>query len=128
MNIHNTAIIDKKAQISEDVEIGPYCVIGENVKLSKGVKLHSHVCIKGMTLIGESTEIYPFASIGYPPQDLKYNGENSILKIGKNNVVREYKVLEKALQSDLDEISATLATTISKKIKHPNELGLVNKQ
>lgn len=88
--IHSTAIISDKAIIGDDVEIGPFCVIGEDVILSNGVKLKAHVCIDGNTSIGENTSIYPFATIGYQPQDLKYNNEKSSLIIGKNNVIREY--------------------------------------
>jgi UDP-N-acetylglucosamine acyltransferase len=90
MNIHKTAIVSQGAKISQDVEIGPYCVIGENVILESGVKLHSHVCISGRSKIGENTEIFPFASIGYEPQDLKYQQEDSEVIVGKNNKIREY--------------------------------------
>ena len=88
--IHNTAIIDKKAQISNDVEIGPYCIIGPKVKIASNCKLHSHVNIVGNTSIGKNNEIYPFSSLGTPPQDLKYKGEENSLIIGNNNKFREY--------------------------------------
>ena len=88
--IHNTAIIDSKAKISESVEIGPYTVIGPNVKIGANVKIHSHVNIHGNTIIGQNNQIYPFASIGNDPQDLKYNGEQTQLIIGENNKIREY--------------------------------------
>lgn len=90
MNIHSTAIISPNAQVSNSAFIGPYCIIGDNVVIKDGVKLHSHVCIDGITTIGENTEIFPFASIGKKPQDLKYRGEKSTLVIGKNNTIREY--------------------------------------
>lgn len=90
MNIHPTAVINKNSKIGRDVEIGPYCVIGGNVELAEGVKLHSHVCLEGYTKIGANTQIFPFASIGYAPQDLKFKGENSSIEIGKNNLIREY--------------------------------------
>lgn len=70
-NIHATAIVNPKAKIAKDVKIGPYCVVGENVTLESGVTLISHVCVDGITHIGENTIIYPFASIGHPPQDKK---------------------------------------------------------
>ena len=88
--VHPTAIIDSNASVAGDVEIGPYCIIGPNVTLESGVKLHSHVVVDGRTVIGEKTEIFPFASIGTPPQDLKYNGEPSELFIGKRNKIREH--------------------------------------
>ena len=90
ISIHPTAIIDSSASVDPDAVIGPYCVIGPNVVLKKNVKLISHVCVNGITEIGEGTEIYPFASIGHKPQDLKYHGESSRLVIGKNNSIREY--------------------------------------
>ena len=88
--IHKTAIIDKKAEIFSDVEIGPYCVVGPNVKIGSNTILHSHVNITGNTSIGLNNEIFPFCSIGTPPQDLKYKGEKNSLIIGDNNKFREY--------------------------------------
>src|ERR1017187_6121775 len=88
--IHPTAIIAPGAQLADDVVIGPYCVIGEHVVLGAGVSLRSHVVIDGRTRIGEGTQIYPFASIGFEPQDLKYAGELSTLEIGRNNKIREH--------------------------------------
>ena len=88
--IHHTAIVNKKSKISETVEIGPYCTIGPDVELGSNTKLHSHVNIVGNTKIGENNQIFPFASIGTRPQDLKYKGEKNSLIIGNNNRLREY--------------------------------------
>ena len=88
--IHKTAIIDNNAKISESAEIGPYTVIGPNVVIEANVKIHSHVNINGNTIIGKNNQIYPFASIGNNPQDLKYSGEETKLIIGENNKIREY--------------------------------------
>ena len=88
--IHKTAIVDIKAKISDDVEIGPYCIIGPEVEIGSNSVLHSHVNIVGNTKIGENNQIYPFSSIGTPPQDLKYKGEKNSLIIGNNNKLREY--------------------------------------
>jgi len=88
--IHKTAIVDSKAKISSSVNIGPYCVIGPNVEIGENAKIHSHVNISGNTKIGKGNKIYPFASIGNDPQDLKYNGEETKLIIGDNNKIREY--------------------------------------
>tara|TARA_B100000989_G_scaffold8363_1_gene5753 strand:- start:472 stop:1266 length:795 start_codon:yes stop_codon:yes gene_type:complete len=88
--IHHTAIVDKKSKISENVEIGPYCIIGPNVELGSNTKLHSHVSINGTTKIGKNNEIFPFVSIGTPPQDLKYKGEENSIIVGDNNKLREY--------------------------------------
>ena len=88
--IHKTAIIDSKAKISQSSSIGPYCVIGPNVQIEEGSNIQSHVNISGNTRIGKNNNIYPFASIGSNPQDLKYKGEKTELVIGDSNVIREY--------------------------------------
>lgn len=88
--IHPTAIVESGAKLGEEVTIGPYCIVGPEVELGEGVGLTSHVVVAGRTIIGPNTRIYPFASIGHPPQDLKYKGEASRLVIGANNVIREY--------------------------------------
>ena len=88
--IHKSSIISKKAKIHKKVKIGPYCVVNENVVLEEGVELISNIHIEGNTIIGKNTKIFPFASIGTSPQDLKYSGETNSLKIGENNLIREY--------------------------------------
>ena len=90
MKIHNTAIIDKNAKIDPDVEIGPYSVIGPNVTLGKGTKIGAHCVIEGHTEIGKNCQIFSSAVIGSAPQDLKYKGERSFVKIGDHNVIREF--------------------------------------
>ena len=88
--IHKTAIIDSNAKISENVTIGPYTVIGPNVVIGEGTVIQSNVNITGNTTIGKNNHIYPFASIGNDPQDLKFKGEKTLLEIGDNNKIREY--------------------------------------
>jgi UDP-N-acetylglucosamine acyltransferase len=88
--IHNSSVIDKKAKISKNVKIGPFCYVGPDVVLSDNVELISNVHIEGNTKIGTGTKIFPFASIGTQPQDLKFNNEANSLLIGKNNIIREY--------------------------------------
>ena len=88
--IHPTAIIAAGAKIGENLSIGPYSMVGPDVELDDGVELISHVVVTGHTSIGANTRIFPFASIGCQPQDLKYQGEASSLTIGCNNVIREY--------------------------------------
>ena len=88
--IHKTAIVDKKSKVSENVMIGPYSIVGPNVKIGEGSEIQSHVNITGNTIIGDNTKIFPFASIGTNPQDLKYKGEQTKLEIGTNNVIREH--------------------------------------
>ena len=88
--IHKTSIIDSKAKIADNVEIGPYCVIGPKVEIKENTIIHSHVNISGKTIIGKGNKIYPFSSIGNHPQDLKYNNEETDLIIGEDNIIREY--------------------------------------
>ena len=88
--IHETAIVDPQARLGTGVEIGPYCIVGSDVQLGDGVVLLSHVVVAGRTTIGPRTQIFPFASIGHRPQDLKYAGEASELIIGCDNTLREH--------------------------------------
>ena len=83
--IHPTAIVDKKAELDSGVSVGPYAVIGENVKIGKNTQVHSHALIQGFTTIGEENQIFNFAAVGNPPQDLKYKGEPTTLIIGNKN-------------------------------------------
>ncbi|MGO9013350.1 MAG: acyl-ACP--UDP-N-acetylglucosamine O-acyltransferase [Dissulfurispiraceae bacterium] len=94
--IHKTAIVSPKAEIADNVSIGPFCLIGEGVTIKKGSKLISNVIIEGNTEIGEHCTIYPFATIGLPPQDLKYKNEKTGVKIGKQNIIREYASIHRA--------------------------------
>ena len=91
--IHRTAIIDTKAKISSTVNVGPYSVIGPNVEIGDNVMIQSHVNVTGHTIIGKNNNIYPFASIGNDPQDMKYKGEKTELIIGDNNTIREYSTI-----------------------------------
>lgn len=88
--VHPTAVIHEGASLGDNVVVGPYCVVGENVALGDNVTLKAHVYVEGRTSIGAGTSVYPFASLGTAPQDLKYAGEESALVIGKNNTIREH--------------------------------------
>ena len=89
-SIHPTAVVGSHAALGDNVSIGPYCVVGDEVSLDEGVVLESHVVVVGKTTVGQRTHIYPFASIGHRPQDLKYRGEPSELVVGADNVLREH--------------------------------------
>ena len=91
--IHPTAVVDPHAELASDVEIGPYVVIGTNVKIADGTKIRSHAVIDGITTIGRGNVIFPFATVGTIPQDLKYRDEPSELVIGDNNTIREFASL-----------------------------------
>tara|TARA_X000000950_G_scaffold6573_1_gene7157 strand:+ start:4474 stop:5271 length:798 start_codon:yes stop_codon:yes gene_type:complete len=90
INKHHTSIVSEKAELGSNVTIGPYCIINENVKIGNNVNLIAHTYIDGNTTIGDNCKFFPYCSIGTSPQDLKYKGEKSILRIGNNNIFREY--------------------------------------
>jgi UDP-N-acetylglucosamine acyltransferase len=93
MSIHPTAIVEDGARLGDGVRIGPYCVVGAEVELADGVELISHVAVAGRTRVGKGTRIWPFASVGHQPQDLKYAGEPSCLEIGEHCMIREHATL-----------------------------------
>ena len=96
--IHPTAIVSKQAQLGKDVEVGAYSVIGDVVKIGDGTIIKSHVVIDGETTIGKKNVIFPFASIGLEPQDLKFKGEKSKVVIGDNNKIREHVTIHLGTQ------------------------------
>jgi UDP-N-acetylglucosamine acyltransferase len=96
--IHPTAIVSEKAQLGNNVEIGAYSIIGENVKIGDNTIVKSHVVIDGDTEIGKSNVIFPFATIGLVPQDLKFKGEKSKVIIGDNNQIREHVTIHLGTQ------------------------------
>src|SRR5215203_1504625 len=93
--VHETAILSPGAEVGEDCYIGPFCTVGEGVKLGRGVRLDSHVVVDGSTSIGDETHVFPFASIGLAPQDLKYAGEPTATEIGKRNHIREFVTIHR---------------------------------
>jgi UDP-N-acetylglucosamine acyltransferase len=96
MEIHPSAIISPHAELSSGVKIGPYSVIGDNVKIGKDTNISSHVVIEGQTVIGERNLINAFVSIGSPPQDVGYRGEDTRVVIGNDNIIREYCTINRA--------------------------------
>jgi UDP-N-acetylglucosamine acyltransferase len=96
IKIHSTAIIDSGAVIGEDCEIGPYSVIGKQVKIGKNTKVGAHTVIEGNTEIGENNNISHLVTIGTPPQDIGYRGEDTRVVIGNNNTIREYATIHRA--------------------------------
>ena len=95
-HVHPSAIVDSRAEVGAGCQIGPYCIVGADVKLGEGCRLHSHVVVDGRTTIGASNEFYPFASIGLKTQDLKYDGGTTYLDIGADNVFREHATVHAA--------------------------------
>ena len=101
--IHSTAIVSSKANIADDVEIGPYAIIGDDVEIGSGTRVGSHVVINGPTTIGKDNHIYQFASIGDDPQDKKYAGEPTKLIIGDRNTIREFCTISRGTVQDTGE-------------------------
>lgn len=98
--IHPTAVVEPGATLANGVYIGPFCSVGEHVVLGEGVRLVSHVSLSGRLTIGDRTVVYPFASLGHPPQDLKYDGEESETLIGSDCTIREYVTIQPGTKGD----------------------------
>ena len=123
--IHKTALVDSKAKLAPSVKVGPYSVIGPNVEIGDNVTIDSHVNISGFTKIGDGNKIYPFASIGNDPQDLKYNGEKTKLVNGNNNKLREYVTVNPGTDGGggLTKIGDNCLFMISSHIAHDCVVG-----
>jgi len=96
--IHPTAIVDPKAEITDGVEIGPYCIIEGDVLIGEGTKIGPHVVIREGTRIGKRCQIFQFASVGEVPQSFAYQGEKTYLLIGDQNIIRECVTLHRGTQ------------------------------
>lgn len=94
VDVHPTAVISPGAQIGEGCQIGPFCYVGPKVKIGSNNKLRSHVVLDGNTTLGDKNELFPFCAVGTTPQDLKYSGEDSVLEIGSNNIIRESATIQ----------------------------------
>ncbi len=123
--IHKTAIINPNAILSKNVAIGPYSVIGPNVEIGEGTTINSHVNISGKTKIGNNNVIYPFASIGNDPQDLKFKGEKTELEIGNNNKIREYVTINPGTEGGggLTKIGNNCLFMVSSHVAHDCIVG-----
>ncbi len=123
--IDKNSVIHKDAKISKTAEIGPYTVIGPKVVIGNNVKIYSHVNITGNTKIGDGTIIFPFASIGNAPQDLKYNNEETKLEIGQNNKIREYVTINPGTSGGggLTKIGDNCLFMISSHVAHDCNVG-----
>ena len=123
--IHKSSVINSKAKISKNVKIGPFCNVGPNVQLDEDVELVSNVHIEGYTKIGKGTKIFPFASIGTQPQDLKFRGERNSLEIGKNNLIREYVTINPGTEGGGSKTSVgnNCLFMISSHVAHDCKIG-----
>jgi UDP-N-acetylglucosamine acyltransferase len=124
-DIHSSAVVEAGAELAGDVTIGPYCVVASGVRLGEGVRLLSHVVVGGTTEIGSGTQIFPFASIGLPPQDRKYRGEASRLEIGRDCTIREHVTINPGTEAGglLTRIGNSCLLLVGSHIAHDCILG-----
>lgn len=124
-SVHPTAIVDPAATIGEACSIGPYCVVGPKVSLDKGCVLHSHVVVEGVTSLGEETQVFPFASIGHRPQDLKYGGEESRLEVGRRCMIREHVTINPGTKGGgmLTKVGDNCLLMVGAHVAHDCHLG-----
>lgn len=125
VNKHPTSIISNNAKLGSNVNIGPYCIVNKNVTIGNNVELKAHVYIDGNTIIGNNCTFYPYCSIGSSPQDLKYKGEKSELKIGNNNIFREYVTVNPGTEGGglLTSIGNDCLFMISSHVAHDCKIG-----
>jgi UDP-N-acetylglucosamine acyltransferase len=123
--IHPTAIVESGAELAGTVSVGPYCVISGRVQLGDGVRLHSHVVVGGTTSLGAGTQVFPFASVGLPPQDRKYQGETSRLEIGRNCTIREHVTINPGTEGGglLTRIGDRCLLLVGAHVAHDCQLG-----
>ncbi|MDX2113297.1 MAG: acyl-ACP--UDP-N-acetylglucosamine O-acyltransferase [Alphaproteobacteria bacterium] len=123
--IHPTAVVSRGAVLAADVSVGPYCVIDSEVTIGAGTKLMSHVAISGNTTIGRDCTIYPFASLGHAPQDLKYKGEKSELVIGDSNVIREHVTMNPGTEGGglLTRVGSHCLFMVGSHVAHDCKIG-----
>lgn len=123
--IHPTAIVENGAKLGEGVKVGPYCIVSAEVSLDDGVELVSHAVVAGATSIGANSRIFPFASVGHPPQDLKYHGEKSRLEIGANTVIREHVTINPGTEGGglLTRIGNNCLFMVGSHVAHDCKLG-----
>jgi UDP-N-acetylglucosamine acyltransferase len=123
--IADTACIDPRARIADDVEIGPYCVIGPDVTIGRGTRLIAHVFIDGITTIGDDNTIHPFASIGGEPQDVSFRGSPTRLEIGDENVIREGVTIHRGSEKEegVTRIGSRCLLMVNVHVAHDCSLG-----
>ena len=123
--IHATAVVDPAAQIASDVSIGPYCVVGPEVELDEGVMLRQHAVVEGRTRLGPGVQVYAFAAVGSPPQDLKYKGERSVLEVGAQTIIREHCTLNPGTEGGggVTRVGANCLLMVGTHVAHDCQLG-----
>ncbi len=123
--IADTACVDPRAELADDVEVGPYCVIGPDVTIGRGTRLIAHACIYGRTAIGEENVIHPFAVIGGEPQDISYRGTETRVEVGDRNVIREAVTIHRGSEKEqgLTRIGSNNLLMVNVHVAHDCQLG-----
>jgi len=123
--IHPSALVDPAATLAESVKVGPFCVVGPHVIIGEGTQLLSHVVVEGRTTLGNNNIVYPFASIGHAPQDLKYNNEPSRLEIGDNNTIREHVTINPGTEGGgmLTKMGSDILVMVGAHVGHDCQIG-----
>lgn len=123
--VHPSAVVEPGAELADTAAIGPYCVVASGVRLGDGVRLASHVVVGGTTDIGAGTQIFPFASVGLPPQDRKYRGEASRLEIGRNCTIREHVTINPGTEAGglVTRIGNSCLLLVGSHVAHDCTLG-----
>ncbi|HEX8291510.1 MAG TPA: acyl-ACP--UDP-N-acetylglucosamine O-acyltransferase [Pyrinomonadaceae bacterium] len=96
--VHPTAVVSPRAEVGEGSHVGPFCTVGDEVRLGARVRLESHVVVDGRTEVGDDTHVFPFASVGLAPQDLKYRGEPAETRLGRRNRIREFVTIHRGTE------------------------------
>src|SRR5215212_9537840 len=96
--VHPTAVVSQRAELGEGTHVGPFCTVGDEVRLGERVRLESHVVVDGRTEVGDDTHVFPFASLGLAPQDLKYRGEPAETRVGRRNRIREFVTVHRGTE------------------------------
>jgi len=124
-NIHATAVVDPSAKLGTNVEIGPFCVIGPDVELGDEVIVHSHAVITGRTTLGPECKVFPFASIGQAPQDVKFHGEPSKLTVGAKTIIREHATINPGTEGGhmSTKVGSNCLLMIGAHVAHDCEVG-----
>jgi len=124
-NIHATAVVDPSAKLGTNVEIGPFCVIGPDVERGDDVVIHSHAVITGRTTLGPECKVFPFASIGQAPQDVKFHGEPSTLTIGAKTIIREHATVNPGTEGGhmSTKVGSNCLLMIGAHVAHDCEVG-----
>jgi UDP-N-acetylglucosamine acyltransferase len=124
-NIHATAVVDPSAKLGTNAEIGPFCVIGPDVELGNGVVVHSHAVITGRTTLGPECKVFPFASIGQAPQDVKFHGEPSTLTVGAKTIIREHATINPGTEGGhmSTKVGSNCLLMIGAHVAHDCEVG-----